>query len=97
MDFWVRYFLKILTISEIPLEEAAYKIFRKESILFHFFNKKAAPNAYPFWNGWRTLYTLCFFLWLRTLAGNFKNIKEEHHNGNTKNEPPQTEKMLTKN
>ncbi|KYC62735.1 hypothetical protein B4098_0905 [Heyndrickxia coagulans] len=60
MDFWVRYFLKILKISEIPLEEA-YKISREESILFHFFNKKAAPNAYPFWNGWRTFMSIMFF------------------------------------
>lgn len=46
MDFWVRYFLKILTISEIPLEEA-YKISREESSLFHLFTKKAIPKCLP--------------------------------------------------
>lgn len=97
MDFWVRYFLKILKISEIPLEEA-YKISREESSLFHLFTKKSRSKMLThFGTAGVHLCRLCFFLWLRALPGNFKDIKEEHYNWNTKNEPPQTEKMLTKN
>lgn len=78
MDFWVRYFLKILKISEIPLEEA-YKISREESSLFHLFTKKAVPKCLPILERLAYIYVdyVFFFgsvLWPVTSRTSRKNI-----------------------